>query len=557
MTRAIASLSAALLMSGWVYVALAFIVALPLVAIALQAVFPHMPSGVWTEAFSHWVLIQSDPLLLELLGNTLSLGLSVTLLSLLLGGSLGVLRGLRQVPMGRFWDVVMLIPFMMPPYIGAMAWTFSLQPGGYSTQLLGVSANEWLFSSAGIALIMALHLFPVVYFAVSRTVAAIGDRFLEAASVCGANKQKQLVRIVLPLSMPAWAASLLLVFSLSIEEYGTPAVLGKPSQFLVLVTRIEEKFAEWPIDLAGAALLSLMLLSLSLMAYFLQRHLQRNAHVVSVSGKGSTSSQQSPIRFPLLTTLCFVAVALFAVGLPVFGMLATAFSKTLSGGLAWDNLGLRHFAAVVSNETGALDSLWVSWSLGGVTAMITAILGGSAAWLSVRRSGASSTVLNAMASLPNALPAMVLAVGLILVWNQPFWPMTPYNTYGILLLAYVCLLLPYPVQYIGTAIKQISPSLEESARVSGARPLLFMRKIMAPMLAPQTGAAMLLVFAVASRELVASVMLSPPGTKTVSTFIFNQFSQGSPNEGMALAAVAIGLSTLILVLVQVRFKPSV
>ena len=86
---------------------------------------------------------------------------------------LAVLRGLTDLPWGGLWDLLFLIPFMVPPYIGAFAWVLTLQPAGYSTQLLGFNLGSLLFSLPGIIIVMTLHLFPVVYFALSRTLAVI------------------------------------------------------------------------------------------------------------------------------------------------------------------------------------------------------------------------------------------------------------------------------------------------------------------------------------------------------------------------------------------------
>src|SRR5690606_27924298 len=125
-------------------------------------------------------------------------------------------------PAKGLWDLLFLIPFMMPPYIGAFAWTMTLQPGGFSSQSLGFDGGDFLFSFWGIVAVMTLHLFPVIYFAASRTLAAIGPRFVNAARTSGAGPLYAFWRIILPLSLPGLAASLLLVFAMSIEEYGTP-----------------------------------------------------------------------------------------------------------------------------------------------------------------------------------------------------------------------------------------------------------------------------------------------------------------------------------------------
>jgi iron(III) transport system permease protein len=539
------------LLLGGVILALLVVVALPVGMVLLQAVFPQLWAGQWDQPLSHWPGVFGDLYFLEALGNTLTLGLAVSLLSLVLATPLAYARGLYQVPGAQLWDLLLLIPFMMPPYIGAMAWTFTLQPGGYSTQVLGFSAEGWLFSLPGMVLVMALHLFPLVYFALSRTLSAIGWRYVDAARVCGANMTTSALKIVAPLSLPAVAASVLMVFSLTIEEYGTPSVLGRPSQFLVLVTRIEEKMAEWPIDLAGAALLSGVLLVLALGAYALHHWINVHHAHVTVAGKhASLAAMPLTPKVSVLVVSGFALVVLCAVVLPLAAMLLTAFSNTLSGGVAWSNLGLRHFASIWHNDGGAFTALMTSWGLAGLTALLAGALGAAAGFITVRSPRRARHAVDALSGLPNALPGMVLAVGLILLWNRSWWPFHIYGTSAVLLLAYVCLLLPYPVRYVASALRQISSNLDGAARVSGAHSGQILLHILGPMVAPHLFIAMMLVFAIASRELVASVMLSPPGLSTVSTHIFNQFAQGSPNEGMALAVVAVGLSTALMVVLS-------
>jgi len=529
---------------------LAIVVALPVLFVVLQGVFPHLPEGSLRAPFSAVGAALGDPRLADMVAGTLSLGLCVALGCLALGLPLAVLRGMTALPGAALWDLVFLIPFMVPPYIGAFAWTMTMWHGGFLTQLFGVDGGGFLFSFPGVVAVMTLHLFPVVYFAMSRTLATVGTRFADVGRVCGASPLHAFRRITLPLSMPGLAASLLLVFALTVEEYGTPATLGRQSGLIVLVTGIEERFAEWPIDLPGAAVMSLVLMALALAAFLLQRWIVERRSYVAVAGKHGQAAIAAlgAWRIPAIG-LC-AAVALLAVVVPVGAVLLTALSRTISGGLAPDNFGLQNFRAVLGNDDGALDALFTSLWLAAATAVGTAVLGVLAAYISVRTRLRGRSVVDALSVLPNALPGMVLAVGLILAWNRTWWPVPIYNTPAVLLLGYVCLLLPYPVRYVGAGLRQIGPSLDAAARASGAGMALMLWRILLPLIAPNLLAATLLVFAIASRELVASVMLAPSGMQTVATFVFNQFVQGSPGLGMALSVLAIFSSTAVLVAVS-------
>ena len=385
-------------LSGATLAALVMLVALPLVFILLQAIFPHFSAGSLGDAFGGVSALLADPQLPAMLGGTLWIAAGVALVSVMIGLPLGILRGMFSLPLPRLWDLLFLIPFLTPPYISALSWMLALQSQGYLQQLTGWQLNDLLFSRSGIVLVMTFNIFPVVYFAVSRSLLASGTRLAVVARVHGASAWRAFWHVTLPMLSPALAAGTLLAFTLAIEEFGVPAALGLLAAWLVMVQKIK--------------------------------------------GRG---------------------------------------------------------------------------------------------------------MVDALSLMPAALPGVVVGVGLILLWNQPFWPRSPYNTLWMLLLSYCCLLLPWPVRYVGSALRQLGPNLESAARVHGASPLQALRLIVLPLVFPALLAAMLMVFAVASRELVTSLLLSPAGTQTVAVFIWRQFEQGSVGQGMAMASLTL-LTGLVLML---------
>ncbi|WP_336797706.1 iron ABC transporter permease [Erwinia aphidicola] len=526
---------------------LVVLVALPLLFILLQALFPALAQGSFAGAFSPIPTLLADPQLPALLGGTLKTGLAVALLSALVGIPLGTLRGLFNLPLARLWDLLLLIPFLTPPYIAALSWMLALQYNGYLAQLIDVDLNDLLFSQSGIALVMTLNIFPVVYFAVSRSLLASGQQLAIVARVHGASARRAFWHVTLPMMLPALAAGVLLAFTLAIEEYGVPAALGSRAGVVMLTVGIEERLADWPIDLPGSSLLSLLLVLVALAAFALQKKLVGSKEVTSITGKPAQNSGV-PLGgwcWPVLAL--FSLVALLVVVVPMSSMLLTALLSTLSGGMQRDNLTLRHFSALFAQHGDALAALSTSFGLALSAALITGLLGFLAAWLVVVRRIRGAAVIDALSLLPAALPGVVVGVGLILLWNQPFWPVTPYNSWAILLISYCCLLLPWPVRYVGSALKQLGGNLEPAARVHGASSLQALRHIVLPLVFPSLLAAMLMVFAIASRELVTSLLLAPAGMQTVSIFIWRQFEQGSVGQGMAMASIAI-FSGLLLML---------
>ena len=526
---------------------LAILVALPLLFIILQAIFPQFSAGSLSRAFTGIAPQFQDPQLPAMLGGTLWIAAGVALLSALIGLPLGVMRGLFNLPVPRLWDLIFLIPFLTPPYIAALSWMLVLQTNGYLDQLTGIDLNDLLFSRSGIVLVMTLNIFPVVYFAVSRSLLASGQRLALVARVHGATAWRAFWHITLPMVAPALAAGMLLAFTLAIEEYGVPAALGSRSGVVMMTVGIEKKLADWPIDLPGASLLSMVLIVIALTGWWLQRRLVGDKEVTSVTGK-PTENMGATLGIAAVPVVMVMALTGFvAVGLPGLSMAVTGVMSTLSDGLAWNNVTPQHYLALFSQQGDALSALGTSLSLALGASLITGLLGLLISWLVVVRQIKGRSVLDALSLLPAALPGIVVGVGLILLWNRTFWPVSPYNTWAILLLSYCCLLMPWPVRYITSALRQLGGNLEPAARVHGASALQALRFIVMPLVFPAMLAAMLMVFAIASRELVTSLLLSPAGTQTVAVFIWRQFEQGSVGQGMAMATLTL-LAGLLLML---------
>lgn len=471
-------------LSGATLAALVMLVALPLVFILLQAIFPHFSAGSLGDAFGGIPALLADPQLPAMLGGTLWIAAGVALVSVMIGLPLGILRGMFSLPLPRLWDLLFLIPFLTPPYISALSWMLALQSQGYLQQLTGWQLNDLLFSRSGIVLVMTFNIFPVVYFAVSRSLLASGTRLAVVARVHGASAWRAFWHVTLPMLSPALAAGMLLAFTLAIEEFGVPAALGSRAGVVMLTVGIEKKLADWPVDLPGAALLSLLLMAVALFAWWLQRRLVGEKEVTSVTGKPGENHGASLGWMTLPAVLAMAAVGGLAVGVPAVSMMLTSVMGTLSGGVSVENVTLRHFAALFDHQGDALSALGTSLSLALGSALIVGALG---------------------------------------------------------------LLLPWPVRYVGSALRQLGPNLEPAARVHGASPLQALRLIVLPLVFPALLAAMLMVFAVASRELVTSLLLSPAGTQTVAVFIWRQFEQGSVGQGMAMASLTL-LTGLVLML---------
>ena len=180
------------------------------------------------------------------------------------------------------------------------------------------------------------------------------------------------------------------------------------------------------------------------------------------------------------------------------------------------------------------------------------LLGGYIAYVNVRSSGTLQRILDGIALLPRVIPKIVMAVALILAWNAPWVPFNLYNTVWMLLLAYVVIYITDALNYANASLQRMGENLEHAAAILGAGRFTVFTRIVLPRLKPALLAAWLTTFIVCMRELVASILLLPPGVDTTATFIFNQFEQGAIAEAMAMATVTILVTTFVLVLFQLK-----
>jgi iron(III) transport system permease protein len=515
--------------------AILLLVVYPLFMVGSAVIAPGFPDSQ-SLAFSDFL---TDRLVTAAL-NTVRLGVSVSFLGLIIGVALALLA--VQSRGDRWIDLIMSIPFLTPPFLASLAWTLAVGPRGYLGRfgLGGETLEGFIFSFWGLALLMAVHYAPIVYFAVRNQMESLSPSLLWAAQISGAKPGRIIGRILLPITLPALFAGGFLAFACGIEEYGTPLVIGNRIGFPVLATEIGRAVSVYPINLTLASALASVLFALAGAVYFFSYVLQRQANSsAKASGHSAPNLLTRPTRAALW--LFLVLYAVFTIFSPYGSMLLTSLLQLVSAGPALDNFTMAHYLQIVTQESSGLrQALITSFGLALLAAVLATVLGAGCARKYI--------VLASLASIPTATPAITMAVGFIRGWNAPWTAWLPlYGTALIVGLFYTAQYLPYAVQYARAGLAAIPPSYEWAARVHGAGATTAVRRIVAPLLWPHCLAGAILIFSISFRELVGSVLLRAPGMETVSTFILREFDQGSPATGMAMGVIAISVSLVSIV----------
>lgn len=165
--------------------------------------------------------------------------------------------------------------------------------------------------------------------------------------------------------------------------------------------------------------------------------------------------------------------------------------------------------------------------------------------------------LMAIATLPEMIPNIVLVLGLMIFWNTIYNIIPVYNTNIFMALVYIVMFLPYGIQYISNSFMQINDSLFNAGRVCGAKKFYLTIKIILPLIFKGILFGWMMIFIIVFRELVASSLVSPLGTRTISTYIVSQFNQGEVGVGMAMTVVCVLISTSALILLNIFSNKSV
>lgn len=520
-------------------------VAAPLVAVLVRAVtgYNGQPSALPALA---------DPANIEILGNTLLLGVLVVAVATLMAAPLAFLMSWTPLRRHRWIDVVLMIPFMTPPYVASLAWLDFTRVNGLAEQLLGpvgVAMRHMIESPFGMALIMASEVFTFLYLILRTQLDAIPASLDEGAALAGATAWQRFRRILAPLATPAFALGALIVFIRAAGEFGTPVTLGNRIGFPVLVSEIYRAVTIYPLDFPTAAAFSSVLLALGVTVWALQQWVSRRE--VRFGGRAARRATVRLGRGWAAAGWGWLGlVALVSVVIPYLSILIGSMTILRSKPLTPDNLTFDFFAIVLWPGAG-LDALATSAWLAFLAATIATVIGIACALTIARlRRRAAGRAIDLLSVASDTVPAIVLAIGFIFLWNAPWLPVTPYNTPAMLVIGYTVILLPMIVQNVKTSRDAIDDRLFEAATVGGGGWLQVMTRITLPLLLPGIISGWLLGFLLGLREVVISSLVRPAALDLLSPWIMSEFDQGHRAEAMAMTVIGVIGSTVVLIVVD-------
>ena len=527
-----------------------FFLALPLGEIAL--------SSFWENGHFTWAYVLAvfqNHGIRESFANSLLIGLFVTVITTFLSLPLAYFFVWLDFPLKRLFQGLILLPMVMPPFVGALGMRYLFARCGSFNLLLshlGLPAVDFLGSGgmAGVVLLEALHLYPIMYLNVTASLASLDESLLAAAKITGAGAFTIWRRIILPLFLPGYFAGAIIVFIWAFTDLGTPLVFEFRN---CLAVNVFDRVTDMHSNAVGYVLVLLMLAA-SCVFFLLSKSLSKGVKVVSTS-KGIQSSSLKKVSPAFLCGMyAFLLVTSLLALLPHVSVILVAFSDKWFMTVLPESYTLRHFAGAFTHKL-AVSGIRNSLFLSSFATLLDIFLGVTIGYLLARKKGLWREALDVMVMLPLAIPGIVLAFGYVSLFagkNLPLLTLDPLkDPTALLIICYSIRRLPYIVRSVYAGFQHIGESMEEAGRSLGAGFSRVLRKITLPLLSSHILAGAILTFAFCMFEVGATILLAArewdyPIAKTI--YALNMRLGDGPCIASAMGVIGMALLGSCLVL---------
>jgi len=465
--------------------------------------------------------------------RTLVLAASVSASCALLGTGLAWLVVRTDLPGRRVLRVLLVLPLVIPSFVGAFALQAAFASGGLVDRVLDLGVPpriEGFWAAFGVLTLLS---YPYVYLPVAARLAVLPPALEESARSLGRTPAEVFRTVVLPQTAGAVAAGSLLTFLYCVSEFGAVSLV----RYDTLTLRIE---ATRLFDRETSITLSLLLGVVALAIVFAERALARRRAPIEAVGAGRRAYQArlGRWRVPAFAAVGAVLIVALVAPVAVLAEWAARGDGTRFGGTgdAADLLG------------PVLNTVGVSM----VTALVATFAVLPLAYLTVRHRSRVGGAVNALVVGGFALPGLVIALALV------FWVLgTPvvsglYQSFPLLVFAYVVHFGAQAMRASQVAVSGLPKRLEDAARALGAGRWRRLRTIELPLIAPGLAAGAGLVLLATMKELPATLLLAPTGFETLATRIWSASESGLLARAGLTALVLVVLSAFLTWLLTIR-----
>lgn len=476
--------------------------------------------------------------------NSFKVTACATLLSAALGLPLAYLMRSVRIKGGALLNILIVISYLSPPFIGAYAWIQLLGRSGVLTQyanaLFGVKFDG-IYGFAGIVLVFTLQSFPLIYMYVSGALQNLDNSLNEAAESLGCDRFGRMRRIIVPLVMPTLLASSLLVFMRVFADFGTPMLIGEGYKTIPVLI-YTQFMSEVGGDDGFAAALCVIVIVMTIALFLAQRFFANRSSYAMTALKPMQPEAARGLKRLLAHAFAYTVVALAV--LPQVVVIYTSFlssngGQVFTGGFSWQS----YEATVLAKDNACI---WNTYFLGVAAIAIIVVLGILISYLTVRKKNTLNQALDTITMFPYIIPGSVLGIAFLFAFNSK--PLLLSGTALILIISFAIRRMPYTIRSSTAIIGQISPSIEEAAISLGATELQSFTKITVPMMMPGVLAGAIMSWVTVISELSSSIILYTNNTQTLTISIYTEVIRGNYGNASAYSTLLTLTSILSLFL---------
>ena len=512
----------------------------PLLYLVYKAFFP---AGTFSlEAFER---VYTYKLNWTALRNTIVTASASMVLGVLIAFPLAWLVGRTNLHFKKFFRTLFVMTYMVPPYVGAMAWLRLLNPtvgnlNVFLKDLLHLSEMPFnIYSVGGLIWVLTSFYYPYAFITISRAMENMDPSLEEASKISGASPLKTLATITMPMMAPSIVAAGLLVFVSAASCYGIPSIIGAPGNVDTVTTRIIDfVYIGSSEGLSDATTLAVFLMLVANIVLYLSTFVVGRKQYITVSGKSVRPNIVDLGKWRIPITVLVIIFAIIVVGIPFATVFATSFTTNMGKSLFEAGNFTTKYWQVVFTRRQILNS--AKNSLISASAAATLGIGISCvmAYLLTRTRAKGRHIPDFLITLGSGTPSVVIALGLIMTMHGKF-VIDIYNTLWIMIVAYMIKYLLMGMRTIVSAMTQIHGSLEEAALVSGASWLRSFKDVTLPLIAPSVVAGWFLIFMPCFYELTMSTLLYSTDTKTIGFELYQYQTYHSQQTASAMAAAIL------------------
>jgi iron(III) transport system permease protein len=510
---------------------------LPLVYLLIRAFFPEGEFSL--EIFRR---LYGYSMNWQALTNTVTAATCTMVLGTIIAYPLAYLVGRTNLYGRRFFRSLFVMTYMVPPYVGAMAWLRLLNRNVGTINLIlrrlfSLPVTEGplnIYSLGGLIWVLTTFYFPYAFITISRAMEKMDPTLEEASRISGASPFRTVLRITLPIMTPSLIAGALLVFVCAASCYGIPSIIGAPGNVHTVTTRIIEYYGLGVQGVNDATGLAFCLILIALVVLYISDFVVAKKQYVTVSGKSTQPASVDLRKWRIPLTAATTLFAVIAVAVPFATILVTSFKVDVGKSLLEaGNFTMNQWGALIRSET--LDCLKNSLIFGAVAATVGTVISCVMSYLLQRTRIRGRKLPDFLITLGSGTPSVVIALGLIMTMRGQYG-VDIYNTAAILIIAYLIKYLMMGMRTVSSAMSQIHVSLEESSQISGAGWLRTMTRITGPLILPSIAAGWFLIFIPCFYELSMTTLLYTSDTKTIGFQLYQYWTFTSQPQACAMAS---------------------